>query len=190
MTKITIYGGDDLYLVERQGRYYVHGTVNGKRIRKSCGTGDLDSAGVFLKHLDYEITTGKSWRDNYNFPDLGWETVVRNMHNRQKNSAIKRGIPYELKVDDVYAMMKATGFRCAVSGIAFAKRASSDGKRDPWAASIDRIESRQGYSIENSRVVCLAANLAMNEWGLDVLLRLSRGIHRSSLVVASETDTH
>ena len=39
--------------------------------------------------------------------------------------------------------------------------------------SLDRIDSSKGYTVENCRLVCTAVNLAMNEWGEDVLERIA-----------------
>lgn len=39
----------------------------------------------------------------------------------------------------------------------------------PYAPSIDRKDSTKGYTRENCRIVCAAANFAMNTWGDEVL---------------------
>jgi hypothetical protein len=184
MTKLAVYQDDELYLILRNGFYAMHGTLDGKRVRKGCGTKDLAKAKLFLENFRREYEHG--WRDGYEQGDRDWKAVAAMACHRARSGALKRGIPFELKPAIVYAMMKETAFRCSVSGIPFSKRFVQAGDRDPWGPSIDRIENRQGYSLENCRMVCLAANLAMNDWGLDVLLRLSRGIHRSSLFVAGE----
>lgn len=184
MNKLAVYQDDDLYLIERNGNYHLHGMVDGKRVRKSCRTSDLAKAKLFLENFRRGHEHG--WRDGYEQGDRDWKTVAAMACHRARSGALKRGIPFELKPAIIYAMMKETNFRCSVSGIPFSKRFAEAGSRDPWGPSIDRIENRQGYTLENCRIVCLAANLAMNDWGLDVLLRLSRGIHRSSLFVADE----
>ena len=182
--KLAVYQDDELYLILRGGTYHLHGTIDGRRIRQSCGTRDLARAKAFLENAKREHIEG--WREGYDLADRDWKTVAEMMWDRQKRAAVKRGIAFDLKPGEVYAMMKATGFRCAVSGISFARRFADYGKRDPWAPSIDRIENRHGYTLENSRVVCLAANIAMSDWGFDVLFRLTRGVHRSSLALAGE----
>lgn len=182
--KLAVYQDDELYLVIRNGNYHLHGTFDGRRIRRSCGTADLGRAKLFLENIKREKVSG--WREDYDRADRGWKEVAEMACDRQKRAAVNRGIPFELRASEVYGLMRGTGFRCAVSGVAFAKSFVGYGKRDPWAPSIDRIENRQGYTLENVRVVCLAANIAMSDWGLDVLIRLSRGIHRSSLTLADE----
>lgn len=184
MAKLAIYRDDELYLVMRGGRYCLHGSFDGRRVRRACGTNDLARAKLFLENVKRELESG--WREDYDRADDDWKAVAKKVFDRQKAGALARGIPFLLKPAEIYALMKATGFRCAVSGIPFAKRLVNSGQRDPWAPSLDRIENRQGYTLENVRVVSMAANIAMSDWGLDVLLRLSRGIHRSSLVLADE----
>ena len=84
--------------------------------------------------------------------------------------------------------MERMNFRCAVSGIPLSRRCQPNREPDPWSASLDRIENRQGYIQDNFRIVCLAANLAMNRWGYDVLLRLARSVTRSAdQVLCDET---
>lgn len=180
-SKQDVYRDDELYLIIRCGKYHLVGSLDGRRIRKSTGTADLARAKSVLEDVKREHV--HSWREDYDRADRDWKTVAKIMHDRQKSSAVARGMPFDLNPERVYALMKATGFKCAVSGIPFAKRFASDGRRDPWAPSIDRIENRQGYTVDNCRVVCMAANIAMSDWGFDTLLRLSRGVLSSSLLV-------
>lgn len=185
MASQVVYRDDELYLTLRNGWYHLVGSLDGHRIRKTCGTQDLARAKAFLENVKREHV--HSWREDYDRADRDWKTVAKMMHDRQKSSAAGRGIPFDLTPERVFALMRATGFKCAVSGIPFAKRFASDGRRDPWAPSIDRIENRQGYTVENCRVVCMAANIAMSDWGFDTLLRLSRGVLRSSFLLAEES---
>lgn len=66
--------------------------------------------------------------------------------------------------------------RCEVTGIPFTYERLGKGPnaKAPWGMSIDRIDSRQGYTVQNCRLVCTAVNLAMNEWGEDGLARIAR----------------
>lgn len=188
MPKLEVYRDDNFYLVMRDDFYHVHGMLDGKRVRKSTGSRDLAKAKLFLE--GFKRQSEESWRDIFANDDRDWQAVAAMMCARHRASAAKRGMPFELKPKDIFAMMKMVGFRCSVSGMSLSKKFAGDGRRDPWAPSIDRIENRQGYTLENCRIVCLAANLAMSDWGLDVLLRLSRGIHRSSLTTAEELTHH
>ena len=76
--------------------------------------------------------------------------------------------------------MLETKFLCAVSGVPLSRTGAFAGAPDPWAPSIDRIENRHGYLKDNVRVVSLVANLAMNRWGYDVMLRLAKAVVRNA----------
>ena len=75
---------------------------------------------------------------------------------------------------DLLEMARASDWRCAVTGLQMTLEVING--RRPYAPSIDRIDSALDYVPGNVRVVCVAANLAMNVWGDEVLLRMSRGI--------------
>jgi hypothetical protein len=46
--------------------------------------------------------------------------------------------------------------------------------RHPYAPSLDRIECSKGYTASNTRLVCVAVNFGMNEWGEDVYRELAK----------------
>jgi len=66
--------------------------------------------------------------------------------------------------------------RCAVSGLPFSLAEIGHGRaRRPFAPSLDRIDPALGYTPENLRLVCVAANFGMNAWGQEVYLHVARG---------------
>jgi hypothetical protein len=95
---------------------------------------------------------------------------------RQRES---RKMEFSLTRDDVHRMLVASAWRCAVTGIEFTDELIA-GKR-PYAPSIDRIDNARGYVRGNTRVVCVAANIAMNVWGVEVLRRLGLGTETSKI---------
>jgi hypothetical protein len=101
---------------------------------------------------------------------------LRDTYTSAKKQAAKRGIAWDLSVDDLERLFRRSGGACEVSGIAFDWALWREGQRRPWAASIDRVQSDGYYTLKNCRLVCCAANLAMNEWGTTVLHRLARGV--------------
>jgi hypothetical protein len=136
-----------------------------------------------------EIETG--WRPGEQKSD-SWQIVASRLRRRHKKSAEDRCIPFELSPAEIYQLMLATDFRCAISGIAFSRgeKMGPRGLTDPWAPSIDRIDNRQGYLSDNIRVVCIAANIGMNVWGYDTLLRLARGVIRKADAIVPEPLSH
>jgi len=186
------YRNGKLRLMKRDGcpNWIIVGRHDGRNIRVTSGTDDLQKAKRRVDDLLFELESG--WRRQA-ISTEGWTEIAMAMVNRQRYAARARGIPFELSVKDVLGLMQAAEYRCAVSGIAFARERDPETRRDPWAPSIDRIDARHGYTAGNVRVVCYAANLAMSNWGYDTLLRLSNAVVRRSAIAsreASEAEIH
>lgn len=95
--------------------------------------------------------------------------------NDARSRAKVKKLPCTLDWRDVQAQIEA-GF-CEVSGLPFDMTTPK-----AWnAPSLDRIDPKQGYTIENTRVVLYAVNAMANDWGLDQALEIARAImkHRS-----------
>jgi hypothetical protein len=168
------------YLIQRSGIWYIYGTTEERRFRFSTKCADLPSAKKVLENFFHETESG--WRNAG--ADDDWKTVADAVWKRHKHGAMKRGIPFTISPRDVYSAMRSAGFICAVSGIPFVRSARPNAAMpDPWGPSIDRIATAQGYVPGNIRVVCLVANLAMNRYGYDTLLRLANGVMRSAVPV-------
>jgi hypothetical protein len=91
-----------------------------------------------------------------------------------KRRAKKRGLEFSLEVIDVLNRHADCKGCCEVSGIAFDLAKSMDHWRRPMAPSIDRIDPKRGYTPDNVRLVIYAVNAAMNEWGLELFLKVAR----------------
>lgn len=89
---------------------------------------------------------------------------------RSRMNAKSRGISFDLCKADILDLMKAANWRCMVTNSPFSLE--KHGTYRPFAPSLDRTDSSRGYSRENCRLVCVAANFAMNTWGDKVLRRL------------------
>lgn len=71
-------------------------------------------------------------------------------------------------------LYQAQGGRCALSGLRFDLRSAGYGKaRRPFAPSLDRIDSRGGYTRENVRLVCQVVNFALNAYGEDIFREIA-----------------
>jgi hypothetical protein len=91
-----------------------------------------------------------------------------------RERAKTKGIPCAIDAYAVDALLVDQQWRCAVSGVALSPPGSSQGDyhKDPFGPSIDRIVPSIGYVPGNVRVVSNIVNSAMNEWGLENLLKL------------------
>jgi hypothetical protein len=91
-------------------------------------------------------------------------------------NARTRNLLFDIKFSMILKLYDQQGGKCAVSGIQFCFDKHGDAVKRPLAPSIDRVDSFQGYTIANIRLVCVAVNLAMNQWGIDLFRRIADGV--------------
>lgn len=88
----------------------------------------------------------------------GWHRGVRiSWFNKFKTSAEVRGISWELSLDDVADLLKEQESLCALSGVEITFPETGHPQKAP--ASIDRINSKLGYTRENSQLLTREVNM-------------------------------
>lgn len=98
--------------------------------------------------------------------DVDWlEKHIQRLIGSTIKNAHARGIPFNLTRDQLVQLGNAQGWVCAVTGVPFSQAKMKGISKRPFVPSIDRINSADGYFLENARLVCAATNLALNEWG-------------------------
>ena len=184
----TVFREGAYRLVKRTDRLSltIEATVYGKRYRISTGETSLPRAQRKLADFMAEVESG--YKPKLLVGADEWQLLATALTARARWRAKTRGIPFMLNAPFVYGLMKQAEFRCSISGIAFAKPDRKALEREPWAPSIDRIDPRVGYLRDNVRMVALAANYAMNQWGYDVLLRLSLAVARNANLARPEEE--
>lgn len=90
------------------------------------------------------------------------------MNTRAK--AKKRAIMSRAEFDE---LCETAGGRCQLTGIRFSGKKVSGAIRRPWMPSVDRVDSSKGYERDNCRLVCTAVNIALNDFGLEVLCKIA-----------------
>lgn len=90
-----------------------------------------------------------------------------------RHRARRKGRSFDLTPGWLLSKMASQDNRCAVTGIPMIIQ-SEDDRDSPYRMSIDRIDSSQGYTQTNCRLVILALNLAVNRWGLDEYLKIAQ----------------
>lgn len=166
----------------RRGRYYLKARNGiwqicwvdhlGAPHRRSTFQRDFDSACDVLdafasmKELGGSVGAGDIAR---------WRPVIKVMRNRQASRAAKKSMTFNVTEEYLLELLVRCQFRCTVSGIPFSWETEPK-RMGKWTPSLDRIDNAEGYVQGNVRLVVLAANLAMNRWGYDCLLRLSHGV--------------
>lgn len=102
-----------------------------------------------------------------------------------RNRALKNSIPFSLTLPWVLQLYKNQQGCCLLTGIPLTFEMNPDGKRFymPYSPSLDQIRPGEGYTESNTRLVCVAVNLALNRFGEEVLQRVSEGFlrYRASL---------
>jgi hypothetical protein len=79
--------------------------------------------------------------------------------------------------------------RCAVTGLKFNLERFPDALvKHPFAPSVDRRLSSGGYTEDNVRLVCVAVNFGMGQWGEEVFLTLARAAIDLEARAASDPD--
>jgi hypothetical protein len=95
--------------------------------------------------------------------------------NSSRKRAKETGKSFTITTEDVLDLSKRQLNRCALSGIHFQPGKMADGRRDPRAPSIDRIDCSRGYELDNIRLVLHAVNIGLNMWGDELFLQICAG---------------
>lgn len=92
-----------------------------------------------------------------------------------KSRAKAKSIPFDLRDEDLLRQLKQQDFKCAITGTRFEPRQTGGhpNNRNPWSVSIDRIDPAAGYVPENVRLITLALNTALSNWGEAVFAKLA-----------------
>jgi hypothetical protein len=106
---------------------------------------------------------------------------------RVRERAHRRGIEMDLTDRAMKKMMEGQNWCCAVSGIPFPLGERGQNER-PFFPSIDRIDPKKGYTINNVRLVCMIVNLAMHNWGEGPLIKLARALRANRVVYIASDD--
>ena len=119
-------------------------------------------------------------------PEANWEEYVRGLVDdktswlyrttaRSRNRAKTDKSKHTITPEFLAKLMLKSGGRCAVTGVRFTVDAETNGKKRPFYHSIDRINSDLGYTTSNVRIVCIAVNVAMLNWGDAVFEKIATG---------------
>ncbi len=98
--------------------------------------------------------------------------IIAQMYRDVYKNAQQRGIPFELSKEDFNHLLAESDGKCCLTKIAF-DMTPPNGKKRPYAASLDRIESSKGYFVDNCRFIISAMNNALGWYGDDVFRRVA-----------------
>lgn len=104
--------------------------------------------------------------------------VLGSMVSNAKQRATKAGREFELTRDFVVELNEKQEGKCALTGWDLDWTPSYTGKRvcPPRRASLDRIDSSKGYTLDNVQLVCDMANRVKSAYGQDEFIKMCRAI--------------
>jgi len=105
--------------------------------------------------------------------DQAMNSWYMKIYRQTKKNAGQKSLAFSISESQLRYVINRSRGRCEVTGIEFSLSQEPGKRRRPYAPSLDRKDSAKGYLIGNIRLVCVAANYAMNEWGLHVLHHLA-----------------
>lgn len=108
------------------------------------------------------------YQKEYYYSDNG---KLNSIYNTAKRRAKKLGIDFDLTKEWITEQITKQDNCCALTKIPFMIEQTKN-YINPFAPSLDRINSNKGYTINNVRIVCVALNLSLNEFGEDVFTQV------------------
>lgn len=159
----------NLYAVN--GTYYAYLILAGKRFRFSLKTKDIDTA------LERLAMSRGFYQLKIQIFAHGTNKQISSMFDKAKERAKKRNSDFCLTREEIKALFLRANGKCELTGIHFNYDEKFGGRRSPFAPSLDRINSKLGYQLDNCRLVCVAMNLALQDWGEEVFKQIALGFH-------------
>ncbi|MBP7983233.1 MAG: hypothetical protein KAY97_00105 [Chromatiaceae bacterium] len=156
--------------------YYFNTTLDGKRQEIPLGH-DLATALEKFEQLNArhetlaeEVNAKKKSKNEYQYKY--WDDDLKILHRQTKSRAARKSIEYTLTHEELCEMYKQNNGRCALSKIMFDGRKQDGLRIRPYLPSIDRINPGGAYTKENCRLVCAYLNQALNQNGVEMLIKM------------------
>ncbi len=77
----------------------------------------------------------------------------------------KYKLEFIITLQDILDLYEIQNKKCLLTNIDFSLERKGRKNKNPFAPSIDRINSEKGYTKNNIRLVCVIVNLALNNFG-------------------------
>jgi len=123
------------------------------------------------KTAEYYSKPGE--KERYRSAKEQWRKTnpAKALYNKMKSRARQYDRECSISKDDFLALFDP--LVCAATGMPLEW---TQGARQPWNPSVDRIDSTKGYTLENTRVVSVLFNLAKSEWTDADVLKMAEAL--------------
>lgn len=141
------------------------------RVRCRCGTERVLAPAVVISGNHKSCGCRKFRLKDKNPKWGGYGEISGEFFGHIRNSAKKRGIPFEVTKEEVWALAEKQGHKCAITGwpLTYPRR-----QHDTKTASLDRIDPALPYRLDNVHWVHKAVNLAKRDSSLEDFLVMCR----------------
>lgn len=104
---------------------------------------------------------------------------ITKMYCAARGRSVKKGVEFKLTREELTALFDRAQGACELTGLPFTFTKDDINTKRPFAPSIDRINTHGIYEFKNCRIVCLAVNIGVNEWGLAVFEKVAKAFINS-----------
>ena len=113
----------------------------------------------------------------------GYESIPQSWFYRFKTYANKKNNPFTVTIEEVWSIYNAQNGKCALTGIPIGfENTKQPGTR--WSnyictASIDRIDSSKGYTLDNIQLVHKDVNMMKNAFDQDYFIQMCKAVAKN-----------
>ena len=105
-----------------------------------------------------------------------WEFKVKVLFKGAKKRAESKNLALSITEEHIAHLLEVQGYKCAATGVELTLDMLEGVAMHPHGPSVDRIDPKQGYTPENSQVVCVQYNGAKGQWPVKYLHKLAKCI--------------
>ena len=131
-----------------------------------------------LNDIEYNRKRYNFYKEKYlESRDASLRTIrgrLYNIFDAARSRTKKGSLIFEITLEDVLKIYEIQKGSCALTNIEFSLDRLGRKSKNPFAPSLDRIDSDKGYTKENIRLVCVIVNLALNNFGDNAFDKMCR----------------
>ena len=110
------------------------------------------------------------------------------IYSAARDRARRNKLKFAIDFHFIVSLAEKQEYKCVLTGKQFTYKCNNR-KYSPWNPSIDRIDSKKGYTKDNVRLVCTIVNLALNNFGENVFSEMCKAYLANGGLVKLEDTT-